>query len=255
MSVLKLKIDMREKLLKDHFESLENVSIEALDIGDIVFTQDDKNILIIERKTVNDLSASIIDGRHKEQKARLLASGIDKSRILYLVEGSILDSSVTIKGGRDTIIGSIINTQFRDGIKVYKTNSIKETIIFIEKLFVKLNKDLVSFWNYDANSNIGATEYASTLKQKKRDNVTSEVWFSNILISIPQLTSKIAEVIVQKYKSIHALICAYSELSSEKEKFLLLSNLTYTTIKSQRKIGPALSTKIYKLIHGENVDA
>lgn len=40
---------------------------------------------IIERKKADDLAASIIDGRYKEQKFRLKISGI--SNIIYLYEG------------------------------------------------------------------------------------------------------------------------------------------------------------------------
>jgi len=46
---------------------------------------------IIERKILNDLKSSIIDGRYKDQKSRLKASSLKK--IYYLIEGS--DDRVT----------------------------------------------------------------------------------------------------------------------------------------------------------------
>ena len=41
---------------------------------------------LIERKTADDLAASILDGRYEEQKFRLKSCGI--SNVIYLVEGS-----------------------------------------------------------------------------------------------------------------------------------------------------------------------
>ncbi len=40
---------------------------------------------IIERKTADDLAASIMDGRYEEQKFRLRNCGINN--VIYLVEG------------------------------------------------------------------------------------------------------------------------------------------------------------------------
>lgn len=41
---------------------------------------------IVERKTADDLAASIMDGRYDEQKFRLKSCGINN--VIYLVEGS-----------------------------------------------------------------------------------------------------------------------------------------------------------------------
>ena len=41
---------------------------------------------IVERKTADDLAASIMDGRYEEQKYRLKMCGINN--VVYLVEGS-----------------------------------------------------------------------------------------------------------------------------------------------------------------------
>lgn len=41
---------------------------------------------IVERKTADDLAASIMDGRYEEQKYRLKGCGLNN--VIYLVEGS-----------------------------------------------------------------------------------------------------------------------------------------------------------------------
>ena len=45
--------------------------------------------MIIERKTIQDLAASIRDGRYKEQSIRLSQSNIPNHHILFMIEGDI----------------------------------------------------------------------------------------------------------------------------------------------------------------------
>ena len=77
---MKLKIDNREKKLikiimafKEQFNLKKiDITIEVLDIGDFIICDDNDNeILIIERKSLNDLASSIKDGRYVEQSLRL----------------------------------------------------------------------------------------------------------------------------------------------------------------------------------------
>jgi len=142
---IELILDIRERHLISELEKYFTVKTEQLELGDIIFKKDDEIILIIERKTINDLKASICDGRHREQKARLIGSGNSVNRIMYVIEGDFdksLDTKVT-GVPISTLIGSLINTQLRDNIKVYKTNSLFETSEFIKKLWDKLNKEFV----------------------------------------------------------------------------------------------------------------
>ena len=65
-----LKIDFREKDFVGTFENLDkyNFSKDSLDLGDITFEVNNKTIILIERKKMQDLSNSLYDGRYKEQK-------------------------------------------------------------------------------------------------------------------------------------------------------------------------------------------
>ena len=87
-----LKIDNREKDLIPIFQK-NNIPFvnENLEIGDILISDDAGNtLIIIERKKYADLSASIKDGRYKEQKERLLHSLSRNVRKIYLLEGTDL---------------------------------------------------------------------------------------------------------------------------------------------------------------------
>lgn len=65
---------------------------------------------IVERKKVDDLAASVIDGRYEEQKARLASTGL--RRVVYLVEGDPRSLAGTSSrgggagGGDDDVGGS-----------------------------------------------------------------------------------------------------------------------------------------------------
>lgn len=141
---IELVIDNRENHLINTIQTMviskDKVKVEQLTIGDILFRKDEETILIIERKTVADLKASICDGRNREQKARLLGSGTAINRIMYLIEGDLTKDKVS-GIPTTTLLGSIINTQLRDNIKVYKTSNITETATYVLKILEKLEKD------------------------------------------------------------------------------------------------------------------
>ena len=247
MIMLKLLIDTREKELIEKLseEKYDNYEIKQLDIGDILFLDKDDNVvLIIERKTISDLKASILDGRAREQKYRLLNS-FETKRILYIIEGNINKNTGI---STSTLLGSIINTQLRDDIKVYKTTSSKETCNFITKLHDKLEKDGDKYFKTEKQE----IDYNKCLKQSKKSNMTPNVFFKHSLSSIPGVSLNIASVIVDKYLSIQNLIMEYSKLENEKDKIGLLKNLEIE-IKNgkKRKIGIKISEKIFMFLHGK----
>lgn len=247
---IELIIDCREHKLINILETSNiSKSIKQLDIGDILFKKENETILIIERKTINDLKASICDGRAREQKARLLGT-TPRNRILYLIEGSFNKPlEYDINGlPLSTLIGSLINTLLRDDIKVYKTFDINETAEFIRKLFIKLNKDIDKYFNTYNNNNIqhiSPSTYSSTLKKVKKTNMTPEVWFLSQLSLIPHISQKISTVIVEKYSSVTNLVLAY-EKTPEHLRSKLLSDITYITNNGKsRRIGNKISERVY----------
>lgn len=250
---IELIIDTREHHLIQEMKNKHNgveISIQQLDLGDIIFKENDEDILVIERKTVSDLKASICDGRNREQKARLMSSGMNVSRIMYVIEGDLdmpLDSK---KHGLpiSTLLGSLVNTQLRDGIKVYKTSSLKETANYIHKLFTKLTKDGDKYFKNE--SGISDQQYSATLKKKKKANMTPNIWFITQLSLIPQITEKVAAVVLGKYPTISHLIKEY-EITPEHLREKLLADFTFTTKTGKsRKIGEKVSSRVYHFFYG-----
>ena len=131
---MELLIDNRESI-RDQIKSNTvgmNITFANLSLGDYLFKLNNENIVIIERKTIADYAASIKDGRHREQKARLL-SNFDIHKIIYLVEGDITKNNTSYKYNKvskETIVSSIVNTMLRDNIHVFHTKDTHETIFF-----------------------------------------------------------------------------------------------------------------------------
>lgn len=238
---MKLVIDCRENIFRPYFK--EDV-FKNLDIGDIQYLDDDNNIkLIIERKTIDDLKQSILDNRWREQKERLL-SAVPSNRIIYLIEGNIMKKT-TIKGGSNTLQGALINKMLRDNIFVYKTKNVDESVSFINKMLNKLEKDYDKIFNIDDTEQKETKEYSSIIKIKKKDNYTPELWYKQILLSIPQVSQKISDCIISNYPTLKSLI---ENVSDEK----VLKDLSFETSTGKtRKIGPKLSQKIYLYLHKE----
>jgi len=218
--MLKITLDNREQELLKLFPDTE---VQQLDIGDIHYIDNEENIhTIIERKTLNDLSSSIIDGRYKEQKSRLLASN---KNIIYLLEGNKNGYGVKYS----TILSCMLNLQLRDNIKVIRTKDIKETasvlILLKEKLLLEGNTE-------------NKIEYESTIHISKKQNLTKDMVFIHQLSCIPGISTKTAKLIANKYKNMFDLTRCFA---NEGENML-------TTING---IGSTISNKIYYYINND----
>jgi crossover junction endonuclease MUS81 len=260
MTSILLTIDHREKDLKIAFPNAEYLN---LDLGDIKITYNGNLVLLIERKTMNDLIASVNDGRYREQKKRLLDSGIPQSKIMYILEGSLND----IPGHLKTLYGMIINTLFRDKLTVLKFEDMDETIFFLKRIIKKLeDKDpsliALSLMSESSNQNNNieqeggeekdATnnnlEYLSTIKMKKKDNLTTTNCSILQLAQIPGMSIQNANIILDKYKSIANLIKSYFEIDETKRIKMLMDLEIPISNGKKRKLGPVLSERIYNYL-------
>lgn len=150
--MLTLKIDNREhdliKLLNafindSTINSKVIVKIESLDIGDLIIENDcQEEVLIIERKTVKDLAASIQDGRYNEQSLRLDSLELHNHNIIYLIEGSIdkyYNKYSRIK--KEAIYSSLFSLNYFKGFSVLRSDNIVETSTLITRILYKLIKE------------------------------------------------------------------------------------------------------------------
>ena len=254
--MLKIEIDYRETGLLDYFkdhpksEIKKIVESKNLKIGDINIYFKDELILLIERKTMCDLASSIRDGRHREQKHRIIKSGLGKENIIFLIEGEITDMSYG-KINKDILQGSIINTMFRDGFKVYRTSDINESCYFIERVLLKIlkekEKNITNLLDTENNNtNNIKKDYTETVKLKKKENLTPLVFNKLIFLQIPGVSKMFVDGIFKKYKSVIQLLEEYQKIENKKDKENLLSNLELKTPSGKnRKLGKVISKRIY----------
>lgn len=180
-----LFIDYREHRLIELFEQ-HNIDFtkDNLILGDAQITINNTTC-IIERKTLDDFSSSIIDGRYSDQKNRLLASN---AIIVYIVEGV----SKSQKGvPLSTINSAILSCQYKDHIIVLRSIDIEETYSIIQILAKKINdKSLFK-------------ETLSVVHTKK--NANCDVYIS-MLCCIPGISTTIANNIKSKFPTLLSLI-------------------------------------------------
>lgn len=156
---MKVIIDERETELFEKCESLIRssripssiqLSKEVLDLGDVLIkTDDDKEVLLIERKSFQDLLASIKDGRYEEQSYRLLhSSGFPPHSVFYLVEGMFAQLRAPLE--KKIIMSAITTMQFFKGFSVQRTSTVHESaewlLHFAEKIERNFSKGVIPYY-------------------------------------------------------------------------------------------------------------
>ena len=293
-----LLIDYRESQLKEYFESYDfskdknlkkvNLKVENLDLGDIIIKKNEEIILIIERKTLQDLYSSINDGRYKEQKVRL-KSNFEDHQIVYIIEDSNTKFiNKKFNNVQSIIDGAILNSVFRDNIKVLRTKSVDETIIYIKTLFKKvinnidffvkpehinqtsknLNNQTSKNLNNQTSKNLNnqtsndpnikiveikskekEVNYVDNIKIKKKENNNPENCSIIMLCQIPGVSTKISKTVFSKYTNISNLVIEYNKLLEVKDKEQLLKDLSFEINNDKtRKIGPVISKRIFEYL-------
>ncbi|MEE9572210.1 MAG: ERCC4 domain-containing protein, partial [Candidatus Neomarinimicrobiota bacterium] len=94
---MKIKVDNREhtlikllKALNKDYEFNLDIEVAKMDLGDIaIMDETGAELLLIERKKITDLAASIRDGRYQEQSYRLNGYSLHNHNIMYMIEGKI----------------------------------------------------------------------------------------------------------------------------------------------------------------------
>lgn len=170
-----IKIDNREQNLIQQINLLIEtlpayreikVNIETLPLGDIIIHNEDKNedLVIIERKTINDLFSSIKDGRYEEQAYRLNGLQHPNHNIIYLIEGDInrFNRFKDNKTEKLTLYSAIFSLNFFKGFSVIRTLGVDESALFICNSANKLRKGLSDnkkpYYSQMQNGGTGATQ-------------------------------------------------------------------------------------------------
>jgi len=253
------------------FKDIE-IKVASLPIGDIVISDKEEEKIIIERKSIQDLSASIKDKRYEEQSYRLNGSNYHNHNIIYLIEGDINKSVNVFKSNsidKLTLYSAIFSLNYYKGFSIIRTFSLEETAIFICNTLRKMKKGLlenkVGFYknketvfkevNKDTNDKGEKLEttdneeqcneknYVNVIKKIKKENITPDNIGEIMLCQIPGISSVTALAIMKKFKTLPNLIA-----SVEADKSCL-QNITYQNTKLQeRKISKTCVINIIKYL-------
>ncbi len=174
MATAQVVIDKRERLLARMFKDAQR---ETLDAGDIMVSYPNGGAWIAERKTADDLAASIRDGRWQElgyfkprrqrpETKFFLGKHGFKTLFVYVLSNRTNKHGVRtrcpkeqkdrlLKSGfrffiivegdlasaqftYESLMGAIVNAQLRDGITIFRTWNMLETKALIQDLVKKL---------------------------------------------------------------------------------------------------------------------
>ena len=123
---------------------------------------------IIERKTLNDLSSSILDGRYNEQKYRLKNSPYKNT--YYLFEGTELNIHNNSNISKDSINTAINNTLNIHDIKFFRTLSTKDTVNKLIELDSNIRKNFTFLKDIDGQK-ITYKKYLEIFAKTKNSSV------------------------------------------------------------------------------------
>ncbi|GAB1302049.1 Crossover junction endonuclease MUS81 [Apodemus speciosus] len=188
---------------------------------------------IVERKRLDDLCSSIIDGRFREQKFRLKRCGLGHR--VYLVEehGSVHNLSLP----ESTLLQAVTNTQVIDGFFVKRTMDIKESAGYLALLTKGLERLYQGHtlrsrpWGTPGGADSGAKPSA--------DPPCSLLTFSDFNAeAVKNKAQSVREVFARQLMQVRGL---------SGEKAAALVDRYSTPASLLRNLGPALSRTLYQL--------
>ena len=274
-----IKIDVRERDLIEQINkqiiNYPNIQVEVttLPLGDIILTNstNSEDLVIIERKSVADLAASIKDGRYEEQSYRLNGLDFHNHNIIYLIEGDISKfGSFNDKHIKNTLYSAMFSVNYYKGFSLMRSFNLVETATIICNMANKLQKELDKGKQCYYNTNKLTTsennneniinestiafvqstdkEYVSVVKKVKKDNITPDNIGEIMLCQIPSISSTTALAVLQKFKTIAELI-KQIELNGAN---CLNDIMTTDANGKSRKISKACVANIIKYLKSNN---
>lgn len=202
-----------------------NPEVKQLPVGDIWIGD-----LIIERKSVKDLEASILDGRYREQRGRILAHCQENAvKPLYIIEGGL--SSHTGRLTTSAIMKFINRLVFHYNMPVVQTGGLKETADLLRAIVEQQQEKPESL-----QMKTDLVKVADGLHVQKKVNAQDPRQFSIASLSqCPGVSVKMAE----------ALVTAFGSLKGVMEAPVKdIENVKVGT----RKVGPVVSKRLHELL-------
>lgn len=219
-------LDVREQAL---IQRMPTMTTQQLPVGDIWIGSGSEGSLVIERKTTADFEASILDGRYREQRTRLLAYCAEhKARPLYILEQGLNGKRRTLE--KQALHKMLNRLMLRYGVAVWCTESVDDTVAVIQLLETQ--------WKDDPKVFVAETlSYTDVMHVTKKSNTGDpKVFAIACLQQCPGISAKAATALIDAFGSLQAVM-------NQEEKAL-------ATVKvGERKFGPAVAKRLWNLFH------
>ena len=215
--------------------------VAHLAVGDIwvgVYTESPENKeteikpngLLIERKSVADLEASILDNRYREQRSRIMAYATEKkAHVVYIIEGEM--DRLQFRLSKQALMKHLTRLALRYHIAVFQTASIKETAELCQLLMDQWKADPTTF---EQPATMTYVETRGKTRESNSDDPA--VFLATVLQACRGVSSTGAQAIMAVYQSMEALmkaeLTALAEIKVGKQKF-----------------GTVKATRLYNLLH------
>ena len=233
MSQLSCVVDTRER---DLIPLLSPWPVRTLNVGDIWVGLSGEDIgpggVVIERKTTDDLEASILDGRYREQRTRLTTYCQQRAaRPLYLIEGPM--DRLWGKFTQETLQKYLNRLTLRYGVSVIHTDGLEATAKLCKLLASQISAEPTVFMATDA----AALSYSSTVSVSKKGNKEDPKNFAACALQgCPGVSSAAADAILTAFGTLTGVMTA-------EETALAAVQV------GKRKLGPAVAKRLHTLLH------
>ena len=229
-------LDDREHGLR---ELLPTWPVSHLPVADIWIgvSLDDKdsaiNGLMIERKSVADFEASILDNRYREQRSRLMTHATEKkAHVVYIIEGE-LDRLGPHRLTKQALMKHITRLMLRYHIAVFQTACIKETAELCALLKDQVTADPTTF------EQPATMTYIETRGKTREENSDDpSVFLATVLQACRGISSAGAKAIMALYPNLDVL------MKASQEDFQQIQV-------GKQKFGQVKAARLYSLLHSQ----
>jgi ERCC4-type nuclease len=232
-------IDVRERELLAQTSILLCVS-KQLPIGDIWLGLSGEEVvagsLIIERKTIRDFEASVLDGRYREQRGRLVAYCQEVGATpMYIIEGRWTGNSGRISS--EALMKLAARTQCKHGIPIMQTADVAETAVLISALDEYIRVDRTNL-----QRETGVLRATDSIHVVKKANAADPRFFAvSCLCQCSGVSTKVAEAILDARGGSLAGVMSAG-----------VTDLAAVSV-GKKKVGPAVATRLWGLLHASGV--
>ena len=249
------------------------VEVDSLPIGDIlVKTDEGKDVLIVERKTLQDLLSSIKDKRYEEQSHRLKhASGFAPHNVFYLIEGMF--STLRTPLEKKLIISAMASLSYFKGFSIIRTSGLQETADVLIHMADKIDRNFMdgklpwylvrpsaqapqntflcdnsenpvvtSVEEQPLINNAENPSYSGFVKKVKKENITPENMGEILLCQIPGISTLYAQAVLKAFNGFSGLLQKIKEGTAQFE------NITYESKGKPRRIPKTCGEEILRFL-------